>query len=136
MFDFAVRPAAAAGRRAAAGFFAETCRNAARKTDGTEVTEADTDIEAFVRGELSAAFPADAVHGEESGPRLGTSGRRWITGLSTARSSSPTAIRPSPLHLAYEDEFGPAVGVIHVPMSRRTVAAGRGLGCWPLTADC
>ncbi|MFF2925632.1 inositol monophosphatase family protein [Streptomyces celluloflavus] len=135
VFDFAVRLAAAAGRRAAAGFFAEAGRNAARKTDGTEVTEVDTDVEAFVRGELAAAFPADAVHGEEGGPRPGTSGRRWIIDPLNGTKQFTEGDPSFAIYLAYEDESGPAVGVIHVPVSRRTVAAGRGLGCWLLPGD-
>ncbi|WP_406466052.1 hypothetical protein OHB07_36295 [Streptomyces sp. NBC_00111] len=37
--------------------------------------------------------------------------------------------------IAYEDEYGPAVGVINMPMSRQMVVAGRGLGCWVLTGE-
>src|SRR3546814_20005764 len=48
------------------------------KGDGTPVTEADKDAEAYIRAELDAAHPDDAVLGEEEGDRAGTTGRRWI----------------------------------------------------------
>ncbi|MEF3113772.1 hypothetical protein [Streptomyces chrestomyceticus] len=34
--------------------------------------------------------------------------------------------------LAYEDEYGPAAGVIDMPLSRQMIVAGRGPGCWEL----
>lgn len=32
--------------------------------------------------------------------------------------------------IACEDEYGPAVAVVHLPMSRQLLVAGRGQGCW------
>lgn len=37
--------------------------------------------------------------------------------------------------LAFEDEHGPAIGVIHEPIARQTIFAGRGRGCWRSTGD-
>ena len=48
------------------------------KGDGTPVTEADKDAEAYIRAELAAAHPDDAVLGAEEGDQEGTTGRRWI----------------------------------------------------------
>src|SRR5947209_20285788 len=49
-----------------------------RKADGSFVTRADREAEAFIRARLAEKFPDDAVLGEEEGMREGTSGRRWI----------------------------------------------------------
>ena len=135
VYAFAVRLAARAGRMIAEGFHAEGGRQAARKTDGTAVTRIDTEVEDFVRGELAVAYPDDAVFGEEGGLRPGSSGRRWIIdpldGTRRFLDGDPGFTHC----LAYEDARGPAVGVITVPLSRRTVAAGRGLGCRLLLGD-
>jgi myo-inositol-1(or 4)-monophosphatase len=42
------------------------------------VTEADTAVEALIRGRLAASRPEDGVLGEESGAAEGTSGITWI----------------------------------------------------------
>ena len=48
------------------------------KSDGTEVTEADRAAEQLVRDRIAAAFPDDAVMGEEQGGSVDGSRRTWI----------------------------------------------------------
>ena len=48
------------------------------KSDSTAVTDADVEVERVIRDAVVAAFPADGVHGEESGRTDGTSGRTWV----------------------------------------------------------
>lgn len=48
-----------------------------RKTDGTPVTEADRAIERMLRERIEAAFPGDAILGEEEGAS-GDADRVWI----------------------------------------------------------
>jgi histidinol-phosphatase len=48
------------------------------KPDATAVTEADVEVERVIRDAVSSAFPADGVHGEESGRTDGASGRTWV----------------------------------------------------------
>ncbi|MEV5599662.1 inositol monophosphatase family protein [Streptomyces sp. NPDC052496] len=127
LFAFAVRLATRAGRMSAEAFHAGP--TAVRTVDGTEVTAADLAVEDFVRRELAAAYPEDAVLGEEAGPRAGTSGRRWVIGPVNGTRRFTDRVPTFSCDLAYEDEYGPAIGVVHFPMSRQTVAAGRGLGC-------
>ncbi|MFI2237174.1 inositol monophosphatase family protein [Streptomyces chrestomyceticus] len=89
----------------------------------------------MVRDELARHVPQDGVHGEEGGSTTGTSGRRWII---DPVNGTTAFTRRWPLFsndIAYEDEHGPAIGVINMPMSRQLVAAGRGLGCWVLTGE-
>jgi histidinol-phosphatase len=133
LLDFAVRLIARAGRLSARGFFGEW--HGRRKSDGTEVTDVDLAVEELIRGELARRAPDDGIHGEEGGTSVGSSGRRWVidpingTSLFTRRAPLFTN------DLAYEDEYGPAVGVINWPMSRQLVVAGRGRGCWLLLGD-
>lgn len=42
------------------------------------VTAADREIEAFIRGKISARYPDHAILGEEQAERSGTSGYRWV----------------------------------------------------------
>ncbi|MFH8344222.1 inositol monophosphatase family protein [Streptomyces sp. NPDC018045] len=130
LFAFAVRLAARAGRMSA-----DACHggrpSAVHEADGTEVASVDLAVEDFVRKELAAAFPADAVFGEEGGERAGASGRRWVLGPVNGTRQVTDRVPGFCFSgaLAYEDEHGPAIGVISLPMSGQTVAAGRGLGC-------
>lgn len=126
---WAVDLAAEAGRRTLAHFNSPTLSVEA-KGDGTPVTEADTDAEAWIRAELAAAHPDDAVLGEEEGDVAGTTGRRWII---DPIDGTKAFMRGVPLYsnlLALEDDHGWALGVIELPAAGERVWAGRGLGAW------
>lgn len=62
-------------------------------------------------------------------------GRRWII---DPINGTTAFTRRWPLFsndIAYEDEHGPAIGVINMPMSRQMVVARRGPGCWVVTGE-
>ncbi|MEV0277188.1 inositol monophosphatase family protein [Streptomyces sp. NPDC050610] len=127
LLAFAVRLAAQAGRMSARAFHEGADHRF--KEDGTEVTDADVAIEEWIRAELGRHAPDDGVYGEECGESTGVSGRRWII---DPINGTKMFVHRTPLFsndIAYEDEYGPAVGVLNHPMSGRLVAAGRGLGC-------
>ena len=48
-----------------------------RKADMTLVTQADTSVERMLREQIEAAFPEDAILGEEEGGTHDPSGRVW-----------------------------------------------------------
>jgi histidinol phosphatase-like enzyme (inositol monophosphatase family) len=100
------------------------------KLDGTPVTDADRAAERLVRSWLDAHYPDDAVVGEEETDRPGTSGRRWIVDPIDGTKAFTHGVPLYATLLAVEDEYGPAVGVIHLPALRETVWAGRGVGCF------
>lgn len=129
LLQWAVELTAEAGRRTLTRFRSDDLAIEA-KGDGTPVTEADRDAEAYIRAELAAAHPADAVLGEEHGDASGTSGRRWIV---DPIDGTKAFMRGVPLYtnlLALEDEHGWAVSVINLPALDERVYAGRGLGCF------
>lgn len=100
------------------------------KGDGTPVTEADRDAESYIRAELAAAHPDDAVLGEEEGTTTGTTGRRWII---DPIDGTKAFMRGVPLYsnlLAIEDEHGWLAGIINLPAAGECVYAGRGLGAF------
>ena len=48
------------------------------KSDGSYVTIADREAEAYLRKQINERFPDDGILGEEEGELEGRSGRRWI----------------------------------------------------------
>lgn len=128
-----VEEAAELARRAGAltlNWFKQTALRVESKTDGSPVTEADREAELFLRTQLAERFPEDGVVGEEHGASAGRSGRTWYI---DPIDGTESFIRRIPLYstlLAMRDEHGMAVGVINLPALGRTVAAGRGQGCF------
>lgn len=100
------------------------------KGDGSPVTAADLAAETLMRNRLGAAFPDDAVHGEEHTDTLGTTGRTWVI---DPIDGTKAFVKGVPLFanlLALVDAHGPAVGVINLPALGETISAGRGLGAF------
>jgi histidinol-phosphatase len=100
------------------------------KGDGTPVTVADRGAERLIRERIAAAFPGDTVLGEEEADQVGSSGRRWIIDPIDGTKAFTHGVPLYTNLLAFDDEHGPAVGVINVPALGETVWAGRGLGCF------
>jgi histidinol-phosphatase len=92
-------------------------------------------VEELIRTELARRFPGDEVYGEEEGTSAGTSGRRWVIDPIDGTYYFARRIPLFNTRLAFEDEHGPAIGVIHEPIARQTIFAGRGRGCWRSTPD-
>lgn len=129
LLGFAVDLACRAGALAADRFFAADVPGSL-KPDGTEVTEADLAVEELIRDELSRQAPADGIYGEEAGTTVGTSGRRWVIDPIDGTYYFARRIPTFNTRLAFEDEHGPAIGVIREPIAQQTIFAGRGRGCW------
>lgn len=107
-----------------------------RKRDGSHVTVADRDAERLVREEISAAFPGDAVLGEELGEQAGaggspgTDGFRWIIDPIDGTASFVHGVPLFGTLIGVEHAGEPVVGVIHMPALHETVHAARGGGAW------
>ena len=100
------------------------------KHDGTPVTAADRAAERLVRERLAARYPNDTVIGEEEADFEGSSGRRWIVDPIDGTKAFTHGVPLYSTLLAFDDEHGPAIGVIDLPALGETVYAGRGLGCF------
>jgi histidinol phosphatase-like enzyme (inositol monophosphatase family) len=111
-------------------WFASSDLRVDRKADGTPVTDADRAAEHWVRTQLAERCPADTVIGEEEQPTEGTSGNRWILDPIDGTKAFTRGVPLYSTLLAYDDEHGPAVGVIGLPALGQVVWAGRGRGCW------
>ena len=100
------------------------------KGDGSPVTQADRASERLLREMIEAAYPDDAIQGEEEQDRPGTSGRRWVIDPIDGTKAFTHGVGTFSNLLYLEDGDGPAIGVINLPALGETVAAGRGLGCF------
>ncbi len=101
-----------------------------RKADGSPVTIADREAEAYLRDRIVKAFPNDAIIGEEAGERAGSSGRCWII---DPIDGTYSFVRGVPLYgvmVGLEVEGDPIVGAVNLPAIGEMVYAARGLGCF------
>jgi histidinol-phosphatase len=124
--------------RAASGLAAQRFLEgvpAGKKTDGTEVTPADIEVEELIRSLIAARFPGDGVTGEELADTPGSTGRRWVIDPIDGTSAFAHRIPMFDVLLAVEDSEGSAVAVRSYPVSQDLIYAGRGLGCWHQVND-
>lgn len=107
------------------------------KGDGSPVTEADKLAEKIIRRHIAAAFPADAILGEEEGETPGRSGYRWILdpidGTRPFSRGIPTfgnliAVERAPAHASACAPM--VVGVAHFPALYELHWGALGLGAW------
>lgn len=129
LVTFAVELARGAGELTLR-WFASDDLGVEQKADGTPVTAADRAAERWVREQLESHCPHDGVIGEEEPPTEGASGRRWILDPIDGTKAFTRGVPLYSTLLAFDDEHGPAVGVIALPALRQVVWAGRGRGCW------
>jgi histidinol-phosphatase len=100
------------------------------KSDGTEVTIADRAAERTLRRHLRAAWPQDAVLGEEYGGTLARAGRCWLVDPIDGTASYVLGLPLFGTLVALLIEAQPVLGFIHLPALEETTYAARGCGCW------
>lgn len=103
---------------------------ASRKSDGSEVTIADKRAERLLRGLLRAAWPEDAVLGEEYGGEMSRRGRCWLVDPIDGTASYVLGMPMFGSLLALLIDGEPVFGCIHLPALRETTYAAVGHGCW------
>ena len=127
LIDFAVDAARRAGQ-ITLDWYQQRRLAVTVKRDGSPVTEADIAAERFLRSEISAACPGDAIRGEEEGDWAGTTGRTWVIDPIDGTKAFTRGVPLYATLLALVDDRGPAVGVICLPALDECVWAGRGRG--------
>ncbi|MBI1848629.1 MAG: inositol monophosphatase [Candidatus Rokubacteria bacterium] len=101
------------------------------KTSPTNlVTEMDRRAEALILDALARAFPDDAVLAEESGPRAGTSGRRWLVDPLDGTTNYAHGVPVFGVSIALETAGRAVLGVIYDPSLDELYVAERGGGAW------
>ena len=100
------------------------------KADGSYVTVADREAEAYLRRQIAERFPDDGVLGEEEGEHVGRSGRRWIVDPIDGTFAFVHGVPFYGVLIALEIEGESSVGVVNIPALNELVAAASGLGCF------
>ena len=130
LLDLAHRVATEAGEMLLAGV--DDLRvDVSTKTSGTDmVSEMDRAAEALIVKGILAARPDDAILGEETGARHGTSGVRWV--IDPLDGTTNYLYRHPTWAVSVGVEVGGVteVGVVAVPGHREVFTAVRGHGAW------
>lgn len=92
------------------------------------VSEADKNVETFIRQELAKAWPDDGIHGEEHGAKSGTSGFDWVIDPIDGTTNFVNGIPAWTIVLAGVTNEGTQVGVIHDPNVSENFAAEHAKG--------
>lgn len=92
------------------------------------VSNADRDVETFIRKEIAAAWPEDGIVGEEHAPVASRNGHVWVIDPIDGTANFVRGIPAWCVVLACTFEGRTEVGVICEPSSGETFSAGRGLG--------
>lgn len=100
------------------------------KADGSFVTIADRETEAYLRAAISHRYSEDAIIGEEEGESKGTSGRRWILDPIDGTFAFVHGVPFYGVLLALEIDAKQILGVVNVPALNEIVYAASGLGCF------
>ena len=101
-----------------------------KKTDGSFVTIADREAEAYLRQAIVKRFPDDGVVGEEEGERSGSSRRRWIIDPIDGTFAYVHGVPLFGVLIGLEIDGDYSLGVINIPVLEEIVYAARGLGCF------
>ena len=126
--EFAVDLAWNAGRISLRYF--QTGLDADTKEDGTPVTRADRETEAYLREAIRARFPEDSLFGEEYGEDEGRSERTWVLDPIDGTRSFVYGVPLYGLLIGILVDRKPQVGVVHLPALGETLAARKGGGCF------
>lgn len=100
------------------------------KTDGSYVTIADREAEAYLRRQIAERFPDDGIVGEEEGESPGRSGRRWIVDPIDGTFAFVHGVPFYGVLIGLEIEGESSVGVINIPVLDEIVSAAKGSGCF------
>ncbi len=101
-----------------------------RKEDDSPVTVADRKAEELLRQTIAAAFPDDAILGEELSPKEGSSGFRWILDPIDGTKSFVHGVPLYATLVGLERGAESVAGVICIPPLGECLYAAIGGGAW------
>ena len=99
------------------------------KSDGSEVTAADRGAERVLRRHVRAAWPHDALLGEEYGGELALHGRCWLLDPIDGTASYVLGMPMFGTLVSLLIDGEAVFGCIRLPALRETTYAARGFGC-------
>jgi myo-inositol-1(or 4)-monophosphatase len=92
------------------------------------VTAMDREVERFIRAEIGARFPDDAVFGEEEGGGAGE--RLWMIDPIDGTANYARGLPRYCVSIGYLDHNVPMLGAIYDPSNDWLYSAARGVGAW------
>jgi histidinol-phosphatase len=114
-----------------------------RKSDGSEVTQADREAERMLREQIAKIYPDDGFLGEEEGESPAQAGgqRRWIIDPIDGTFGYSKGLPIFATLLALENYGEIVMGVVHAPAMDETLWAEKGGGAFKngkkiYTSDC
>lgn len=127
-FEFANQATLEAGKLAARYFSDRSTLVVEAKGAQDWVSEADKNVETFLRDRISQAWPDDGIFGEEHDNKTGTSGFDWVIDPIDGTTNFVNGIPAWTIVLAGVADARTQLGVIHDPNFGETFAAMRGQG--------
>lgn len=94
------------------------------------VSEADREVELFVRAEIAKVYPDDGVIGEEHAPKKGTTGYDWVIDPIDGTANFVKGIPAWCVVVACARDGVTVTGVIHEPSTGETFYGEKGGGAW------
>lgn len=94
------------------------------------VSEADREVELFVRRELDRAYPDDGIIGEEHAPKAGTTGYEWVIDPIDGTANFVRGIPAWCVAIACAKDGVTETGVICEPATGETFYGEKGGGAW------
>jgi myo-inositol-1(or 4)-monophosphatase len=126
----AVRIAREAGELGLRHFRALELLNIESKGHQDLVSNADREVELFIRAALAKEFPDDGIVGEEHAPAIGTSGNVWVIDPIDGTANFVRGIPAWCVVIASARDGITEIGVIHEPSTGETFSASRGGGAF------
>src|SRR5215467_7088433 len=123
LLDFAVMLARGAGDITLKYFRKQP--ETSTKSDGSFVTIADREAEAYLRRQIAETFPDDGILGEEEGELAGRSGRRWVLDPIDGTFAFVHGVPFYGVLIALQIENVMSVGVINIPVLDEIVSAAK-----------
>lgn len=94
------------------------------------VSEADREVELFVRAEIAKAYPDDGIIGEEHAPTKGSTGYDWVIDPIDGTANFVKGIPAWCVVIACARDGVTVTGVIHEPSTGETFYGGKGGGAF------
>lgn len=126
--EFAITACREAGELGLSYFAKSSTLVVDRKGQQDWVSEADKDVETFLRSRIGETWPSDGIIGEEHGDTEGTSGFDWVIDPIDGTTNFVNGIPNWTVVLAGVVNARTEVGVIHDPNLSETFSAIRGGG--------
>jgi histidinol-phosphatase len=101
-----------------------------RKSDGSDVTDADREAELVMRRLIEKRYPEDGILGEEHGAVRPQAARQWILDPVDGTASFALGLPVFGTLVGVVEDGEPVAGVVHMPAMGETLYAATGQGCW------